>query len=268
MVSSVGLLGGGDTGGGQFFANFARGYDGVGVNADGVSHAAGVPAGKGGCDGNVAAASGEEDAFVASFEAGLTEAQAAKLVFFVRIGSPNVKKNFRTKVIEYTSYGGEQGGQVFFIFDAVLERQIEIGGWFVSGIVIFLMNGQRENGGIVAENVRGAVAVVDIGIHDDGFFDGVIGLQAADGYGDVMDRTEALAVVGVGVVEAATQIAGEAVAESELAGENGAARREPDGFSKFRRVRNFKLHDFAGCQVTVLEFADPCGRVDAKEIFV
>src|SRR5262245_41347269 len=157
------------------------------MNADGVFHAAGVAAGKRGGDGNIAAASSGEDTFVAGLEAGLAEAQAAKLVFLVGIGAANVKKNFWTKVVEHASYCGEQRGQVLFILDAVIERQIEIGGRFVSGIVIFLMDRECEDGSVVAEDVSGAVAVVDIGIHDDGFFDGVVGLQTADGYGDVMD---------------------------------------------------------------------------------
>ena len=52
----------------------------------------------------------------------------------------------------------------------------------------------------------GAVAVVDVGIDDHGFLDEAIGLQAANGHGDVVNGAETFAVIGVSVMEAAAEI--------------------------------------------------------------
>jgi hypothetical protein len=43
-------------------------------------------------------------------------------------------------------------------------------------------------------------------------------------------------VIGIGVVKAAGEIAGETVAQRELSREDGAACGEPDGFGEFERV--------------------------------
>src|SRR5882762_2416105 len=110
------------------------------------------------------------------------------------------------------------------------------------------MDGEGENGIVVAENVSGAVAVVNVGIDDDSLFDEAVGLQTANGDCDIVQCTEAFAVAGVSVVEAATEIAGEAVAKGELASKDGSTGCEPNSFGEFRRIRDFEFHDFAGSE--------------------
>jgi hypothetical protein len=95
---------------------------------------------------------------------------------------------------------------------------------------VLLVDGKSEDGIVVAENVSGAVALMNVGVHDDSVLDEFIALQAADSDGDVVYRAEAFAVIGVGVVKAAGEVAGEAVAERELSGEDCAACGKPDGF--------------------------------------
>src|SRR6266404_6709874 len=108
------------------------------------------------------------------------------------------------------------------------------------------MDGEGENGIIIAKYVSSAVAVVDVGVDDDGPFDEAVGLQTANGDGDIVDRAETFAVAGVGVVKAATEIAAEAITKSQLASKDGSTGCEPNGFGEFRRIRDFEFHDFAG----------------------
>ena len=118
----------------------------------------------------------------------------------------------------------------------------------MGGIVVLLMDREREDGIVVPKNVGGSVAVVDVGIDDDGLFDEAVGLQAADGDSNIVQCTEAFAVTGVSVVEAAAEIAGEAIAKGELSSEDSATGREPNGFGEFRRIRDLEFHDFAGSE--------------------
>src|SRR5438067_231973 len=87
----------------------------------------------------------------------------------------------------------------------------ECGGDFAGG-----EDGVDMNGG-------GAVAVVDVGIDDDSALDGFVVLKAADGDSNVVDSAKAFAVVGISVVKAAANIAGEAIVKCGLAGEDRTA---------------------------------------------
>ena len=252
----------------RFCGDFLRGNDGVGMDADGVFDAAGIAASERRDDGDVAVTGGLEDPLVASLEAGLCQAQATELVFTKRIGPANVEKNIGAKFVERSFYCRQENCQVFLVSHAIVEAEIEIGRGFVSRIVIFLMDGKREDGIVLAKNMGSAVAVVDVGIHDYGFLDQAIGLQTPDSHRYIMDSAETFAVIGVSVVETAGEIARETVAQCEVAGKNGATRGEPHGFGKFGRIRNFQFHDFAGGQGTVFQFADPFLRMDAEEVLV
>ncbi len=102
------------------------------------------------------------------------------------------------------------------------------------------MDGERKDGGIVGEDGGGAVAVVHVGINDHGFADGAIGLHFADGNGYIVDRAETLAMSGVGVMEAAADVAAEAIKGGGLRGEDGTPGGEPEGVDEFRRVRELR----------------------------
>src|SRR5689334_6689066 len=103
----------------------------------------------------------------------------------------------------------------------------------VGGIVVVLVNGEGEDGIVFAEDGGGAVAVMDVGVDDHGADDFVAGLQGANGYGYIVDGAEAFAVAGIGVVEAAANVAPEAVLEGGCGGEDGAAGGEPEGADEF-----------------------------------
>src|SRR5262249_53663122 len=149
-----------------------------------------------------------EHTFVAGLETGLTQVQPAKLILNVGIGSANVKHNFRAKVVEYAAYGRKQRGQILFIFDAIIEREIQVRRRLVSRIVVFLMDGEGEEGVVGKKNVRRAVAVVDVGIDNIVFFDSPLRLQAANANRHIVNRAKPFAMVRMRVVKSAAQVAG------------------------------------------------------------
>ena len=92
------------------------------------------------------------------------------------------------------------------------------------------MDRKRENALVVAENRGGSVAVVHIGIDDHRFANRAIGLHAANRDSDIVDRAEAFAMIRMRVMEAATDIAAESVAQRRLRRKNRSAGGEPDSF--------------------------------------
>src|SRR5256885_3109656 len=97
-----------------------------------------------------------------------------------------------------------------------LFRSVDARGRLVRGVIVFLMDGDGEDGVVVVKNGGGAVAVVDVSVDDNGFANGAISLQAADCDRDVVNGAEALAMIGVGVVKAAAEVGSETIAESAL----------------------------------------------------
>ncbi len=78
-------------------------------------------------------------------------------------------------------------------------------------VIVELVDGDGEDGIVFAEDGGGAVAVMDVGVHDHGAGNFVAGLECADGYGYIVDGAESFAVAGIGVVEAAADVTAEAV---------------------------------------------------------
>src|SRR5262245_5096479 len=105
------------------------------------------------------------------------------------------------------------------------------------------MDGEGKHRTVVAKNVRRAVAMMDVGVHDNRLFDDALRLETADGDSDVMNRAESFAVVGVRMMETSAQVAGKTIAKSQLAGENRTAGGQPHSLHQFRRIRHFQLHD-------------------------
>src|ERR1700676_4941180 len=233
-------------GGRKGFGDFAGGHDGVDVNAHGVFDAASVTAGENGYDGNAALAGGFKNAAGALLQTFFCQHEAAELIFAERIGAADVEERIGRKLVKRLLDGRDECAEILVVVDTVGHVQIERRGWLVGGVVVFLMDGEREDCWIVREDRRRAITVMHVGIDYNGFANGAIGLQAADGYGDIVNGAEAFAVAGIRVMEAAAEIAAEAIARGRLRGENGAARGEPHGFDEFAGVRNFELHDFAG----------------------
>jgi len=164
--------------------------------------------------------------------------------------------------------GGKQSREVFVIFNAVFEIDIERGRRLVSGVVIRLVDREGEDRWVVGKDRRGAITVVDISIDDQGSGDLVAGLQGSDGYGDVMDGAEAFAVTRIGVMEAPTEVASKAVAKSGFGGQDGTASSKPERPHQFGRIRDLEFHLFAVRKRAGFEFLDPVRGVHPKDVCV
>src|SRR5215831_14419694 len=89
--------------------------------------------------------------------------------------------------------------QVFLVARAVREMDIHTGWRLLRGVVIPLMNREREYAGVLCEDRCRAVAVVHVAVHHHRATDEPVLLQAADRDGDIVDRAEALPVIGKSV---------------------------------------------------------------------
>ena len=176
------------------------------------------------------------------------------MVFAVGVCSAHVEEDVRLKVCDGFFYGGEECGQIFFVGYAVFEIEIERGVRFVGRVIVELMDGESEDGSVFVENGGGAVAMVDVGVDDDGAGNFFAGLQSADGYGYVVDGAEAFAVAGVGVVEAAANVAAEAVLEGGFGGGDGAAGGEPEGANEFGGIGTSSFICSLAVRVPVFSF--------------
>ena len=265
------------------------------MDLDRVGDAAGVAAGRGDGDGDALrlariardhflrqgrqdagsstdlAAGVVEDEGVAAAEAFDGESEAAELVFAVRVGAGDIEDEIGLEFAEAAGEMGVEDREIVFVADAVGEIGVEIRGRLGFGIVVLLMNGKSEYGGIVSEDGGGAVAMVDVGVYDHGGLDGAVVLEAANGDGDVVDDAKAFAVIGKCVMEAAAEVDGDsgwAGGEGAVSGFDGAAGGEPDGVDEFFGVRDFHAEDFVGSERAGFEFVNVGGSVDAEDVVV
>src|SRR5579863_10673428 len=132
-----------------------------------------------------------EDEGVAATKAFDSEGEAAELVFAIGVSAGDVEDEIGMKFGEGTDEVRFEDSEIVFVGDAVGQIGVETRGRLAFRIIVFLMNRESENGGVVRENCGGAVALVHIGVDDHGGFDGAVVPEAANGDGDVMDDAEA-----------------------------------------------------------------------------
>src|SRR5260221_4723483 len=99
-----------------------------------------------------------------------------------------------------------------------------------------------------------AVAVVHITIHGHGPCDLALLMHALDGNRDIMNHAETFAMVRKRVMESAADIAGHAVLERQVRGQNRAPGGEPECPDQFGRVWDLHLLLFLGRKRSGLQF--------------
>ena len=92
-------------------------------------------------------------------------------------------------------------------------------------VVVELVDRQGKDGIVFRENGGGAVTVVHVRVDHHRLSDGVVVLQPPDGHGDIVNRAETLAMAGIRVMKATTDIAAKAVSQGGLTCRDGAARQ-------------------------------------------
>ncbi len=134
------------------------------------------------------------------------------MVLAERVRSPDVEQNLRTKFLKRLLHRRQQRAEIFLIIDAIRHIQVDVRWRLVPGIIIQLMDGNREDGRIIAKDSGRAIAMMHIRINHDGLANSSIRLQSPYRYGDIVDCAEAFAMVRVSMVKAAAKIRAEAVA--------------------------------------------------------
>src|SRR5215831_8638857 len=94
------------------------------------------------------------------------------------------------------------------------------------------------------KNCGGAVAVVNVEVNGHGSRYLSFLVHALDGHSNVVNHTEAFPMIGKYVMKPATDVQGEAIAQSQAGRQNRAAGGQPEGFYQLRRVGNFHLQLF------------------------
>jgi hypothetical protein len=174
---------------------------GLGGEDDGV----GVAAADGDDEGDGQIAGGAHDHAVALFETSGSETEAAEAIGGERVDAGLVEDEVWVEIRHLWEKGGE-GAEVFVVGDAGVEFDVDGTLLLAQREVGFAVNRDGEDGRVVAEDVSGAVALVDVEI-EDGDAGNFVLLQAARGDRDVVEDAEAGAFGGEGVVGASGESA-------------------------------------------------------------
>ncbi len=87
--------------------------------------------------------------------------------------------------------------------------------------------------------------MVNVAVDGHGGANLVIALHAANRHRHVVDHAKTFAVIGESMMEAASDVEGNAIFQGVLGRQNRTARSQPEGAHQFRRVGNLHLLLFA-----------------------
>ena len=127
----------------------------------------------------------------------------------MHVAARDVERHVRFRR-EHVRECGTQAVEVLTVADAALETNIERSARLEGWIVVLGVDREGEHA-LVALKERGrTVAVVRVAVDDGSALDAAVALQQAYRQGDVIEETEALAVIVERVVKAAADVAGDA----------------------------------------------------------
>ena len=121
----------------------------------------------------------------------------------VGVGAGDVEDEIGTTAVERLDHRGSQGREIDVVVRAVVERHVERTRVLSEREVSGAVDRHREHGRIGGEDLRRAVALMDIAVEDQHPPRGAAGLHLPRGNGGVVEHTEALAPRRAGVVRAA-----------------------------------------------------------------
>src|SRR6202008_2541120 len=101
------------------------------------------------------------------------------------------------------------------------------------GIVVLLMNREREHRMILGKDSRGSIALVDVRINNHCLANRPIGLHSSDRHRHVMNSAESLAMAGIGVMKATAKIAPKPILQRRLCRQNRPSGSQPEGLAHF-----------------------------------
>jgi adenylate cyclase, class 2 len=156
--------------------------------------------------------------------------------------------------------------QVLLVAHLVRKVDVDVRRRLLRRVVVELVDRQGEDLSVAREQRGGPVAVVHVAVHDHCPFDAAFPLQAPDGNRHVVHRAEPLAVPMEGVVEPASDVEAQAIAQRQARGESCAAGRQPEGPDHLPGVRDFQLQDLVKTQRSGAKAADPPFIVNQNEV--
>jgi len=150
---------------------------------------------------------------VAFEEPRLRESQPADTVAGERVGPGDVEHEVGPAAGERLLDRRSERRQVLVVTGAVLQPDVERSGMLAQREVSRAVDRHREHGGIGAENLRRAVALVDVAVEDQHPVHRPAGLHLPGGDGGVVEQAVALPPVAAGMMRAAGKAGGQAVGE-------------------------------------------------------
>src|ERR1700687_759781 len=107
-----------------------------------------------------------------------------------------------------------QSVQIFRVSRAILKAYISIRRGFRHGIIVFLMDRERKNTGVIREDRRRAITVVHIRVHSHRRADGPSGLEGPNRNGYVVEHAKPFAMPGIRMVETSGEVCGKSILKS------------------------------------------------------
>ena len=109
----------------------------------------------------------------------LADGEPSEPVPFERIGPGEIDDQIRT-ALHHAGQRARECRQIPVIGSAVLEPDVEIAPRLEHRVVVLLVDREREDTRIALEDHRGAVAVVDVAVHDRRPADLAVALEAGE----------------------------------------------------------------------------------------
>ena len=152
---------------------------------------------------------------LAPLQAGFGERQPAEPVVDVRIDAGVVEHQVGPNLLQQPRQVLGEQGQIGFVLEPGLERQIQIARPLVQREVGPAVHREGEHAVVALEDRGGAVALMDVEVDHQRALDPAVGEQHPGRDRDVVEHAESRALLGEGVVAAARGVAGKAMLERE-----------------------------------------------------
>ena len=158
--------------------------------------------------------------------------------------------------------------EVAIVGGAVGECDVQVALFLTEWVVRFAVHGEGEDGGVVLEDDRGPVPLMDVQIDDCDPLGtaGRAGLKRRHRH--IVEHAESLAVTRAGMMGAAGQIDGEPVGKGRAHGRKRAADRTPRTLHQFRRPGESDAPNLIAAQTSRNDRTQVVGRVRPKQLDV
>ena len=200
---------------------------GRGVDIDGVAHVLGVAAREHDADACAGAEQAVEHELVAGAQPGLGEREAAEAVALPRVRAREVERDLGRAAAQGDVERAVERLEVVGVAGAAGEVDVEVGGDALERVVARAVQRDRERVRVGAEEVGGAVALVDVAVDHERALGEAARAQLAERRHDVVEQAEAARERVARVVRAAAEVHRHAVLERVPRRRQRARHRAP-----------------------------------------